>query len=150
MTLRVHTGTLSFLTPAGKSFDGLSAVASLQDTGAVGIWNGAVNPKDPLAGRICALRKTPEAIRDAYEQIRRTAARKQKTPLEDTYRFACYVIVFTTFPASDFSATQVLQWYRLRWQVERVFKRFKSLTYWGTYPNITARALKRGYTENSW
>ena len=142
VTLRVNTGTLSFITPAGESFDLLSAVESLQDTGAVGVWKVAVHPKDPLAGRICALRKTPEAIRDAHERIRRTAARKQQTPLEDTYRFACYVIVFTTFPASDFSATQVLQWYRLRWQIERVFKRFKSLTQLGHIPKHHSESIK--------
>ena len=36
-------------------------------------------------------------------------------------------IVFTTFPEPPFSAADVLEWYRLRWQVELVFKRFKSL-----------------------
>ena len=35
------------------------------------------------------------------------------------------MIVFTTFPEPEFDAA--LRWYRLRWQVELVFKRSKSL-----------------------
>ncbi len=54
--------------------------------------------------------------------------------LPQTLQFARYVIVFTTFPAADFSAAHVLEWYRLRWQVELVFKRFKSLVALGHLP----------------
>jgi len=39
-------------------------------------------------------------------------------------RYARYVIVFTTFPADKYSEIEVLEWYRLRWQVELVFKRY--------------------------
>ena len=52
----------------------------------------------------------------------------------ETLRFACYVIVFTTYPAEQFPASEVLEWYRLRWQVELVFKRFKSLAQFGHLP----------------
>ena len=51
-----------------------------------------------------------------------------------TWEFAKYVIVFTTFPPAEFSAERVLEWYRLRWQVELVFKRFKSLARLGHLP----------------
>ena len=51
-----------------------------------------------------------------------------------TREFAKYVIVFTTFPAAAFPAERVLEWYRLRWQVELVFKRFKSLAQLGHLP----------------
>ena len=44
------------------------------------------------------------------------------------------MIVFTTFPAAEFTAGEVLEWYRTRWQVELVFKRFKSLTELGHLP----------------
>ena len=35
--------------------------------------------------------------------------------------------VFTTFPEAEFSAREVLEWYRLRWQIELVFKTWKSI-----------------------
>ena len=48
--------------------------------------------------------------------------------------FARYVIVFTTFPDAGFAPEAVLNWYRLRWQVEPVFRRFKSVARIGQPP----------------
>jgi len=48
--------------------------------------------------------------------------------------FAKYVILFTTFPSAEFPAKSVLEWYRARWQVELVFKRFKPLAQLGHLP----------------
>ena len=53
-----------------------------------------------------------------------------------------YVIVFTTFPEPPFSAEDVLEWYRLRWQVELVFKRFKSLAQLGHLPKYDDDSAK--------
>ena len=39
-----------------------------------------------------------------------------------------------TFPEPPFSAADVLEWYRVRWQVGLVFKRFKSLAQLGHVP----------------
>ena len=88
----------------------------------------------PVAGRICAVRKTDEAIEVAHAKIRQTAQRKGKQVRPATLRFARFVIVFTTYPAEAFPAADVLEWYRLRWQVELVFKRFKSLAQLGHLP----------------
>ena len=134
--VRVNTGVLRFLTPEGEPFDLLNAVETIQQAGKVGTWNVAVQAEAPLNGRLCALRKTPEAIQEAHEQIRRTAARKGNTPQDCTWRFACYVLLFTTFPEQEFPASKVLEWYRLRWQVELVFKRFKSLAQLGHLPKF--------------
>ena len=50
--------------------------------------------------------------------------------------------MFTTFPEPAFAASQVLQWYRTRWQVELVFKRFKSLTQLGHLPKHDDESAK--------
>jgi len=52
----------------------------------------------------------------------------------ETLVIAEYVVLFTTFPSDDFSPTDVLQWYRMRWQVELVFKRFKQIAQLGHLP----------------
>jgi transposase len=44
------------------------------------------------------------------------------------------VLVFTTLPDSDASVQQVLEVYRLRWQVELTFKRLKSIAQIGHVP----------------
>ena len=87
-----------------------------------------------MPGRLCALRKTDEAIAIAQASIRRTARKKDRQVRPETLRFARYVILFSTFPPERFPAVAVLEWYRLRWQVELVFKRFKSLAQLGHLP----------------
>ena len=54
--------------------------------------------------------------------------------MPETLEYAKYMIVFTTFPATEFSPTEVLECYCTRWQVELVFKRFKSLADLGHLP----------------
>lgn len=43
-------------------------------------------------------------------------------------------IIFTTLPKKSFAVDEVLEWYRIRWQIELVFKRFKSLAKLGHLP----------------
>ena len=95
-----------------------------------------------MKGRICALRKTDEAIEEAHTKICQTAQRKGRKPREETLRYARYVILFTTFPTEKFSATAVLEWYRLHWQVKLVFKRLKSLAQLGHLPKFDDESAK--------
>ena len=48
---------------------------------------------------------------------------------------ASYVVLFTTVPASRLSAVRCLEAYRLRWQVELLYKRWKSLGGLDQLPN---------------
>ena len=50
--------------------------------------------------------------------------------------YACYVMVFTTLPIIAASAQQVLEGYRLRWQIELTFKRLKSIVQLGHVPKL--------------
>jgi hypothetical protein len=136
VTVRVNTGSLRLETEAGQAFDLLAAVETLPRPGPVGRWRvrTVARAGPPVVGRICAVRKTDEAIEVAHAKIRRTAQRKGKQVRPETLRFARFVIVFTTYPAEEFPAADVLEWYRLRWQVELVFKRFKSLAQLGHLP----------------
>ena len=142
VTVRVNTGTLRFNTNPDTSFDLLRAVESITRIGAIGEWEVSVGSDPPVPGRVCVLRKTEEAAQKACKKIRKDAQNHGTKPLEQTLRFARYVIVFTTFPADQFSASQVLDWYRLRWQVELVFKRFKSLAQFGHLPKYDQESAK--------
>ena len=137
VTVRVNTGLLVLETPGGKCFPLLKQLQSLRRTGQVGCWTVRVvdgQRRPAAAGRVCALRKTREAIRMAHRALRRKASKKGRRLKPETLEYAQYVILFTTFPATDFSAADVLEWYRSRWQVELVFKRFKSLAQLGHLP----------------
>lgn len=136
VTVRVNTGTLSFQTTAGKPFDLLGVLGSLKRAGTVGSWSVQTVARGgaSVRGRVCAIRKTREAAEMAHKKIRRDAARKGSQVQPQTLEFARYVIVFTTFSKDAFTAHEVLEWYRVRWQVELVFKRFKSLAQLGHLP----------------
>ena len=118
---------MGFQTPEGQPFDLLAKVSELKSAGALRSWPVRVAaPQGGLvSGRVCAIRKTQEAIRIAQAGIRKEAARKGRQVQPQTLEFARYVMLFTTFPATEFACAEVLEWYRIRWQVELVFKRFQ-------------------------
>ncbi len=122
--------------PDGGSFDLLGAVAGLDRPGHASSWPAAAGGGSvPLApGRVCAVRKSDAAIDLAHRKLLRKASRKGTVPKPQSLEFAKYVIVFTTLPEAGFTPEEVLDWYRLRWQVELVFKRFKSAAQLGHLP----------------
>ena len=149
VAVRVNTAALPLRDPEGGPFDLLGAVRTLRRAGAVGSWPVRVEVRGgaPVAGRLCAIRKTREAALLAVKKLRRKASRRQRRLRPETIEYARHVIVFTTFPAAEFDAEAVLDWYRLRWQVELVFKRFKSLAGLGHLPKrdpTSARAWLYG------
>jgi IS4 transposase len=84
--------------------------------------------------RLCAVRKNrvaaERARRKALDKARRNGTQAQEQSLELT----AYVLVLTSLAAQKFSATEVLQIYRGRWQVELAFKRLKTLLAAGHLP----------------
>ncbi len=144
VTVRVDTEALTLRTVEDKPFDLLASVQSVRSAGAVRSWTAKAVDKGggAVAGRVCALRKTEEAIRIAQEGLRKEASRKGTQFQPQTLEFAKYVIVFTTFPVADFTDADVLEWYRTCWQVELVFKRFKSLAQLGHLPKHDDESAK--------
>ncbi len=136
VTVRVNTASLPLLTLEGTPFELLKKVSSIKTTHLLGSWPAVICEKgfDKVQGRICAIRKSEEAIAIAHKKLKRMASRKGEKLQPETLEYAKYVILFTTFPESSFSSGEILDWYRLRWQVELVFKRFKSLAGLGHLP----------------
>ena len=149
VTVRVNTQALALWTRDGERLRLLETVSSLRRIGKAGSWPARVVAADgaTATGRICAVRKSRVAIQAAQEKIRHDASRKGTEIKPRTLEFAKFIIVFTTFPEDKFSAEEVLECYRLRWQVELVFKRFKSLAQLGHLPKYdddSARAWLYG------
>jgi len=100
-------------------------------------------------GRVCALRKSEESVRQAHRRIARRAIKKQTKTKPETWEYAKYVAVYTTDLSTP--AETILEWYRVRWQIELVFKRFKSLAQLGHLPSTTPKVHELGYTGScSW
>ena len=121
---------------SGDKFDLLAHLKGLKNPGEVRNWPVCipVEGKRAVHGRICAIRKSKEAIRQAHLKLKRRASKNGQKLKKQTLVYAEYIIVFTTFPKERFSAGAVLEWYRIRWQIELVFKRFKQIAELGHLP----------------
>lgn len=134
MLVRVNTGALPLLSQSGRQFPLRSRLSSLAESGQIREWDVLVRgPEKEIVGRLCAVRKSQQAIDDAIRKLKRHESKHGVRSKEETWEYAKYVLVFTTFPKT-YSARQVLEWYRVRWQIELVFKRLKSLAQLGHLP----------------
>jgi hypothetical protein len=70
--------------------------------------------------RLVACRLPPQAAERARRRVRQIATRKGKTPDKRSLEVAGYVITVTSLPAQQWTAQNILDLYRLRWQVELV------------------------------
>ena len=120
----------------GQPFDQLASLRTLTRTAEGGSWAvQAVSQRSAsVPGRLCAIRKTRAAIRLAQQKLRRQASKTGSELRAETLEYAKYVIVFTTLPSEEYSARQVLDLYRARWQTELVLKRFRSIARLGHLP----------------
>ncbi len=60
---------------------------------------------------------------------------------QDSWEAAGYVVLFTTAPAHRLTADQCMKLYRLRWQIELQFKRWKSLCGFDRMPNFKPETI---------
>lgn len=91
--------------------------------------------------RICAAKKDSEAIKSTEKKMHRKESKKQMTYSADTKFVNQFFFVITSLDEA-FTAEQILNIYRLRWQVEMVFKRYKSILKLGSMPTKTYSSSK--------
>lgn len=78
--------------------------------------------------RICTLRKTEAEKEEAIETYKKNNKRnKSHQASEEALAMCGFISVVTSIGKERFSAGEILNIYKLRWQVELVFKRFKSI-----------------------
>lgn len=135
LTVRLTQGAVLLQDSKGSSVNLLPRLQTLKQPGQVGHWKVFLRDEEsPVAGRVCALRKTRLAIERAHRKIKTKAQAESRSVNPETLEYAKFVFVFSTFPEEEFSAKEVLEWYRLRWQIELVFKRFKQIADLGHLP----------------
>lgn len=99
-----------------------------------------------VPGRLIALRQSVEATRWSQKRMQRRAQRSRLAVSSEALEFAEYFMVWTTLPQTV-PSSQVLKCYRLRWQIELVFKRMKSILGLGHLPKtdpLSAQAWLAG------
>lgn len=134
--VRINTQALKLYDKNNADFSLLDFVSKIENTGQIKSTEVSVlSPeKEVVSGRLCVLRKSQKAIDLAVKKLKRQASKKGHQLKPETLRYAEYVILFTTFPVDNFTAEQILEWYRIRWQVELIFKRFKQIAQLGHLP----------------
>jgi hypothetical protein len=140
--IRVSPASFPAYGPGNRRFPLLERVTQLTQAGEVREWKVWLRSdnSEQVPGRLCAIRKSELAIAQAERRLRRKESKKQIKLKPAALEFSRYVMVFTTYEQG--TAAQVLQWYRMRWQIELVFKRLKSLLRLGHLPKYDARSSR--------
>ena len=144
ITVRLNPDGIALRTPAGQAFRLLQKLRPLQRSGQIAAWDALVpfEERAPVPVRICVVRKSKIAIALAHKRLRRKASKHGSELQPQTLIYAEYVMVLTTFPEKEFPAALVLEWYRFRWQIELVFKRFKQIAQLGHLPKQDQESSK--------
>ena len=131
----VRWNSFSFpLESDGKAFAALKELSKLPKRGARE-WSVSFSHEGKkYTGRLCAIRKNAVATARAQDKLRRKANKKQKPVNDEALKLAEFVLVFTTLHQRDLSTWEVLELYRVRWQIELRFKHLKSLLGLGCLP----------------
>lgn len=118
----------------GEKLDLLPQLLSLDNEECLDITAFATNLRgDSLPIRVCARRKTQEAMVQSHKKLKRRENKNQSKMADETKTFNEYIIVITNLH-EVIPAEEILETYRLRWQIEIYFKRLKSILDYDTLP----------------
>lgn len=98
--------------------------------------------KQLLPVRVVVLRKNDAEAAASIRRARKESRRHGKTPKRETLEAAKYVLMLTSLAPDEASAEEVLALYRLRWQIELLFKRLESLLRIDALPNKDPAAAR--------
>jgi hypothetical protein len=137
--VRINPQNFPCLDGSGRRRSLLTPLDELQEPGQVREWEVWLQGEKRFGGRVCALRKSEEAARQAVRRLEQKASKKQTQLKPATREYAKYVVLFTTWEAE---AAKILEAYRVRWQIELAFKRLKSLARLGHLPKYDAASCR--------
>lgn len=139
--VRVNRGALPLYAPSSSIvtdalIDVLQWCRGLRDHDAAERPAVAVHGKGrarrEIQGRLIGFHLPNVQAREARERVRREEG---PSVTDEQLEAAEYVILFTTAPMDRLSAQRCVEAYRLRWQVELQFKRWKSICNFDRLPN---------------
>ena len=139
LVIRLTWSNLPLCTPDGQSFDlpaWLRTIPEDQLMTQVTVYIADDPQRRPL--RLVAGRVPPEKAKEARTAVHRRARKKKRTPHPNTLLVAGFCLLLTNLPAHTWPMCAVLAWYRVRWQVEWCFRRWKSLCHLDQLPTYPA------------
>jgi hypothetical protein len=129
VVVRMTPQYLPLWTRAGGAFDLLAALRAAGDRPRLSF---ALEVRDGQSGQtlpvwIHALHLNAQQCNRARRRAKRQARRRGRTPQVQTLFLSEWVLVLSTLPPEELGAADILELSRIRWQVELVIKRYKSL-----------------------
>lgn len=127
LVIRVRPDTFPFELSDGQRLD---VVAQLRKRGpTVREWQGWCSDEDGerYRVRLLAAKLPPVEAAAARRRVRRNALKHGRRVRATTLLVAGWVLLITTLAVRRWQADALLRLYRVRWQVELVFKRMKSI-----------------------
>lgn len=132
--LRIRKNSFTVRNDQGEPIDLIEAFKNAGSEDIIDIRAYATNlDGDNVPVRLCAKKKDPEAIIQTQKKIKRKESKKQFKMSDEAKIFNEYIVVVTNLN-DMITAEQILETYRLRWQVEIYFKRLKSILDFGEMP----------------
>jgi hypothetical protein len=135
----VRTGwnSLRLRQPDGAAFDLFAALDSLPEHGVAEATLAVALDREAtqlLPVRLVMWRLSEAEAERSRRRARRKSGKQGKTLQARTLRAAGFVLLLTSLDAERFPAHDILALYRLRWQIELLFKRLKSLLHLDQLP----------------
>lgn len=128
VVVRINGSSLPMETAAGQPLDlgrWLRQIPKTDQQQTRLVWITA--PQGRYALRLVARRLPPAAAAAARRRAVQASRKQKHKPTALTRRMAGWVVLVSNLPVDNWSPTQILALYRLRWQVELLIKRCKSL-----------------------
>jgi hypothetical protein len=124
---RLHYGTTVYNAATGAAIDLCTLLtAATADVVEMQVLVGArINPR--LNCRLVCLRLSPQNTERRKRALRKTAASKSRTCSAGQLLLAQWTLLLTNVPQERWPAQSLWCIYSLRWQIELLFKRFKSV-----------------------
>jgi hypothetical protein len=124
--------TPNYLALRDRSGNKLDLIGQLQEAGKAIDLSFEVLVRDTKTGETCeaylhAHRLSEQGSNKARRRVKRRAQKKGHTLRENTLLLCDWLLVLTSIASSEMPAEVILELYRVRWQVELLIKRFKSL-----------------------
>jgi hypothetical protein len=145
--VRLHSTAVTLFHLDGTRVDLLSLVRSVPDLTPTEWPLLFRHEGEAWPVRLCALRRSGTSAAEEKAQACESARKSGAKVTARTLELAEYILVLTSLPGAEAACAQVLELYRLRWQIELAFKRLKSLLQIGrlhTFDDASSRAWLQG------
>lgn len=141
--IRIKNKAITLKNKDGSTFQLLNNLQKLS-LGEFGDWEVYFNlsNKRRQKVRLIAIKKSPEAAENSIKRAKKEMSKRQRTLDPETLELHRYFFLITSVSNKSLSASQLLQLYRMRWQIELAFKRLKSILGLGHLPKTDPESAK--------